>query len=145
MGSYSDLCFIFVPVICLAIDVWYSYLKRSGPRRLVFAIFCGLCVLLLVFLIGLYGEDTLYSYCLYYVLNIIIVFASKFRCNPDCVYFAYADCVYFAYLSGAYNDNLFLYSVLFIAYCYILYGLYHVDIGNVLRAYFLLVVDNRSS
>ena len=42
--------------------------------------------------------------------------------------------MYFAYLSGAYNaNNVVLYYVPFIAYCYILYGLYHVDIGNVLQ------------
>ena len=132
----SDLCFKCVPFICLAIDIWYSYLKRRGPIRLIYAILCKLCVLLLVFLIGLYGEDTLYSYCIY-VLRIRIVFSSIFHCNPDCVYIAY--------LSGAYNANLFLYSVLFIAFCYILYVLYHVDIGNVLCVYFLLVVDHSSS
>ena len=67
LGPYSDLCFILVPFICLAIDIWYSYLKRRGPIRLIYAILCKLCVLLLVFLIGLYGEDTLYSYCIMYL------------------------------------------------------------------------------
>ena len=52
---------------------------------------------------------------------------------------------YFAYVSGACNANLFLYSVSFIAYCYILYDLYYIDIGNVLCVYFLLLVDHQTS
>ena len=34
--------------LCLANDIG-SYLKRRGPRRLVEALLCELCVLLLVF------------------------------------------------------------------------------------------------
>ena len=64
--------FILIP----ANDVG-SYLKRRGPRRLVEAIFCELCVLLLV--LSLSSMER--THCIAYVLN-VIVFASTFRWNP---------------------------------------------------------------
>ena len=69
--------------------------------RLVYAIFCKLCVLLLVFGLSCLERTP----CKYYVYNImylrLLLSSHLFRWNPDYVYIDY--------VSGAFNANLFLY------------------------------------
>ena len=78
--------------------------------RLVYAIFCKLCVLLLVFGLSCLERTP----CIDYVYNImylrLLLSSHLFRWNPDYVCFDY--------VSGAVNANLFLYIL-----CYILYDI----------------------